>query len=57
MTVEGEVHRDRVGTLRSTRIGGISTRRRLPDDWCGGEDKEARADVEGEEGGPGPPEM
>ena len=42
-----------LGLLRDTRIGCISTKRRLPEERY----EEAGSGDEGEEGGPGPPAM
>ena len=45
--------------LRSTRVGCtcIGTTRKLPEEWCEEGHEEAGTGDEGEEGGPGPPEM
>ena len=55
VALEGEVHRGGLVFLRSTRVGCISTRRKLPEERDEGWHEGAGAGGEGKEGEPGPP--
>ena len=55
--MEVELCRGCFTVLEETRVGCISTRRKLPEERDGGGHGGAGSGDEGEEGGPGPPDL